>query len=60
MELLEDSYMIKLRKTTLNEGFNNTLYTLSNLPQGKNISAEVLGKICDVISCLIGDIIDFF
>ncbi|MBQ5953075.1 MAG: helix-turn-helix transcriptional regulator [Lachnospiraceae bacterium] len=34
-------------------------YALSKLSQGKDVSTEVLGKICETLNCTIDDIMEF-
>ena len=34
-------------------------YALSKLSQGKDVSTEVLGKICETLDCTIDDIMEF-
>ena len=49
----------KLNKTALRELSGISTGTLAKLGKNEYVSAEVLEKICKVLQCNIGDIIEF-
>ena len=48
-----------MKKSDLEREAGITHYALSKLSQGKDVSTEVLGKICVALSCTIDDIMEF-
>lgn len=48
-----------MKKSDLEREAKLTHYSLSKLSQGKNVSTEVLGKICETLNCTIDDIMEF-
>ncbi len=48
-----------MKKSDLERKAGITHYALSQLSQGKNVSTEVLGKICFALDCTIDDIMEF-
>lgn len=48
-----------MKKSDLEREAHITHYALSKLSQGKNVSTEVLGKICDTLDCSVDDIMEF-
>ncbi len=48
-----------MKKNDLEREAKLTHYALSKLSQGKDVSTEVLGKICETLNCNIDDIIEF-
>lgn len=55
-KLLIDYKMIK--KDLMDKAKINAT-TMSNMGKGKPVSLETLGRICIVLNCNIGDIVDF-
>jgi len=49
----------KMKKTELMEAASIGTTTLSKLGKGQFVSMEVLVKICKVLECNIGDIVDY-
>ena len=50
----------KMKKTELMEAASIGTTTLSKLGKDQFVSMEVLTKICKVLECNIGDIVDYF
>lgn len=48
-----------MKKSDLEREAKITHYALSKLSQGKDVSTEVLGNICETLNCTIDDIIEF-
>ena len=48
-----------MKKSDLEREAHITHYALSKLSQGKDVSTEVLGKICDTLDCSVDDIMEF-
>lgn len=48
-----------MKKSDLEREAHITHYALSKLTQGKDVSTEVLGKICDTLDCSVDDIMEF-
>lgn len=48
-----------MKKCDLEREAKITHYALSKLSQGKDVSTEVLGKICDALGCTVDDIMEF-
>ena len=48
-----------MKKSDLEREAGITHYALSKLSQGKDVSTEVLGKICSALGCTIDDIMEF-
>lgn len=48
-----------MKKSDLEREAKLTHYALSKLSQGKDVSTEVLGKICEILNCNIDDIMEF-
>ena len=48
-----------MKKSDLEREADITHYALSKLSQGKDVSTEVLGKICAALGCAIDDIMEF-
>ena len=48
-----------MKKSDLEREASITHYALSKLSQGKDVSTEVLGKICVALGCTIDDIMEF-
>jgi len=48
----------KMLKKDLMEKANINATTMSNMGKGKAVSLETLGRICIVLNCNIGDIVD--
>lgn len=48
-----------MKKVDLERKAGITHYALSKLTQSKDISTEVLGKICKALDCTIEDIMEF-
>ena len=48
-----------MKKSDLERKAGITHYALSKLSQGKDVSTEVLGRICEVLHCSIDDIMEF-
>lgn len=48
-----------MKKVDLERKAGITHYALSKLTQSKNVSTEVLGKICAALDCTIEDIMEF-
>ncbi len=48
-----------MKKCDLEREAGITHYALSKLSQGKDVSTEVLGKICAALGCTIDDIMEF-
>jgi DNA-binding Xre family transcriptional regulator len=48
-----------MKKSDLEREAGITHYALSKLSQGKDVSTEVLGKICVALGCTIDDIMEF-
>ena len=48
-----------MKKSDLEREAKITHYSLSKLSQGKDVSTEVLGKICETLDCTIDDIMEF-
>lgn len=52
--------MIKdMKKIDLERESGITHYALGQLTRGKDVSTEVLGKICQTLNCTIDDIMEF-
>ncbi len=49
----------EMKKSDLEREANITHYALGKLSQGKDVSTEVLRKICEALSCSIEDILEF-
>ena len=49
----------EMKKSDLEREANITHYALGKLSQGKDVSTEVLGKICETLNCTIDDIMEF-
>lgn len=49
----------EMKKSDLEREANITHYALGKLTQGKDVSTEVLRKICEALSCSIEDILEF-
>jgi len=49
----------KMKKTELMEAASIGTTTLSKLGKNQYVSMEVLVKICNVLNCNIGDIVDY-
>ena len=47
-----------MKKSDLEREAHITHYALSKLSQGKDVSTEVLGKICRTLDCTIDDIME--
>lgn len=48
-----------MRKSDLERESGITHYALGQLTHGKDVSTEVLGKICETLQCSIADIMEF-
>ena len=48
-----------MKKSDLEREAHITHYALDKLSQGKDVSTEVLGKICVTLGCSIDDIMEF-
>ena len=48
-----------MKKCDLERKANITHYALSKLSKGKDVSTEVLGKICETMNCTIDEIMEF-
>ncbi|MBR4635242.1 MAG: helix-turn-helix transcriptional regulator [Clostridia bacterium] len=48
-----------IKKVDLERKAGITHYALSKLTQSKDVSTEVLGKICETLDCTIDDIMEF-
>lgn len=48
-----------MKKSDLERQAKITHYALNKLSQGKDVSTEVLGKICETLGCTIDDIMEF-
>ena len=48
-----------MRKSDLERDAKISHYALGKLSQGKDVSTEVLGKICMTLHCTIDDIMEF-
>ena len=48
-----------MKKSDLEREAKTTHYALSKLSQGKDVSTEVLGKICETLNCTIDGIMEF-
>ena len=48
-----------MKKSDLEYQAKITHYALGKLSQGKDVSTEVLGKICETLNCTIDDIMEF-
>ena len=48
-----------IKKSDLEREAKITHYSLSKLSQGKDVSTEVLGKICETLDCTIDDIMEY-
>ncbi len=48
-----------MKKSDLERSAGITHYSLSKLTQGKNVSTDVLCKICGTLGCTLDDIVDF-
>lgn len=48
-----------MKKSDLEREAKLTHYALSKLSRGKDVSTEVLGKICETLNCNIDDIMEF-
>ena len=55
-KLLIDKKMIK--KDLMNEA-SLTTTTIAKLGKGKPVSMETLARICDILDCNVGDIVDY-
>lgn len=49
----------EMKKSDLEREANITHYALGKLSQGKDVSTEVLRKICEALDCTIDEILDF-
>lgn len=49
----------KMNKVTLRDAIGITPSTLAKLSKDQNVSMDVLGKICQELSCDIGDIVEY-
>lgn len=49
----------KMLKKDLMEKANINATTMSNMGKGKGVSLETLGRICNVMNCNIGDIVEY-
>ena len=49
----------KMMKKDLMDKAKINATTMSNMGKGKPVSLETLGRICKVLNCNIGDIVDF-
>lgn len=50
---------VNMNKVTLREKARLSTTTLARLGKNQGVSLEALSKICEVLNCNIGDIIDF-
>ena len=48
-----------MKKSDLERESGITHYALGQLTQGKDVSTEVLYKICDALNCTVDDIVEF-
>lgn len=48
-----------MKKSDLEHEAKITHYALGKMTQGKDVSTEVLGKICEALNCAIDDILEF-
>lgn len=48
-----------MKKTDLEKAAGISHYTINKLNHGENVTTDVLGKICKVLGCSIGDIMEF-
>ena len=48
-----------MKKKDLAEAANLTHYQMTKLANNKNITTEVIGRICKVLDCNIDDILEF-
>ena len=48
-----------MKKSDLERESGITHYALGQLSQGKDVSTEVLYKICDALNCTVDDIVEF-
>lgn len=48
-----------MKKSDLEREAKITHYSLSKLSQGKDVSTDVLRKICETLDCTIDDIMEF-
>lgn len=48
-----------MKKSDLERESGITHYALGQLTRGKDVSTEVLGKICQTLDCTIDDIMEF-
>ena len=48
-----------MKKCDLERKAGITHYALGKLSKGKDVSTEVLGKICETLDCTINDIMEF-
>ena len=48
-----------MKKSDLEREAKISHYALGKLSQGKDVSTEVLGKICETLHCTIDDIMEF-
>ena len=48
-----------MKKSDLERQSGITHYALGQLSQGKDVSTEVLGRICETLNCSIDDILEF-
>lgn len=48
-----------MKKCDLEREAKITHYALGKLSQGKDVSTEVLGKICESLNCTLDDIMEF-
>ena len=55
-KLLIDKHM---NKVELRDAIGITPATLAKMGKNKNVSMEVLGRICQTLNCNIGDILDY-
>lgn len=55
-KLLIDKHM---NKVELRDAIGITPATLAKMGKNKNVSMEVLGRICQILNCNIGDILDY-
>ena len=48
-----------MKKSDLEREAGITHYAMGKLSQGKDVSTEVLGKICETLDCSIDDVMEF-
>lgn len=49
----------EMKKSDLEQKAKITHYALSKLSKGKDVSTEVLFKICETLNCTLNDIMEF-